>query len=239
MIKGLYTSVSGLRAADARQQVLASNVAHANTPGYKADDVTTESFDDVFTALYDPNSPGTGAVSAGRRFDLSQGSFTATGAPLDLALEGEGFFVLDGPEGPLYTRAGRFSRDADGVLRSADGLAVLGAGGAPITALGNEVRVLGDGTITADGAPAGRLQLVTFDQEALTRAGSATFTADAPPAASTARVASGVLENSNVDTTAVMTAMTLLLRAFEAGRQAVQLQNETLGQTVGQVGSLR
>jgi flagellar basal-body rod protein FlgF len=239
MIKGLYTSVSGLAAADARQQVLASNIAHSATPGYKADDVTTESFDEVFAALFDPNTPGTGALSAGRRFDLSQGGFTATGAPLDLALEGPGFFVLQGAEGPLYTRAGRFSRDAAGVLRSADGLAVLGADGAPIMAPGTDVRVLGDGSMTADGVPAGRLQLVTFDQEALTRAGAATFAADGPPGISAARVVSGVLENSNVDTTAVMTAMTLLLRAFEAGRQAVQLQNDTLGQSVSQVGSLR
>lgn len=238
MIKGLYTSVSGLAAAEARQQVLAHNLANSNTPGYKADDVTTQSFEDTFAAIYNPAAHGTGAISDGRRFDLGQGSFTETGAPLDLALDGDGFFALTGPEGTLYTRAGRFTRDAAGILRSPDGLAVQGVDGGPITVRG-DARVLADGTVLGDGAPAGRLRLVAFDQASLTRAGTTTFTASAAPAQAAARVVSGALENTNVDATAVITAMTMLLRAFEAGRQAIQLQNETLGAAVNQVGSVR
>ena len=238
MIKGVYTSISGLAAAEARQQVLAHNIANTDTPGYKADDVTAESFEKIFSEIY-PANPGTGAVSAGRRFDLGQGGLTETGAPLDLALDGQGFFVLTGPQSPLYTRAGRFSRDADGMLRSPDGLAVQGENGAPIIARGADVRVAADGTVTSDGAVAGRLRLVAFDQSALVRAGTTTFSATAAPAPAQARVVSGALENSNVDPTAVMTMMTMLMRAFEAGRQAVQLQNETLGAAVNQVGSLR
>jgi flagellar basal-body rod protein FlgF len=244
MIKGLYTSISGLAAADARQQVLASNLANVNTPGYKGDDVTTQSFDQVFTALFDPVVPGTGAVTTvgeadGRRLDLSQGGFTQTGAALDLALDGAGLFALQGPNGTLYTRAGRFTRDAAGTLRSPDGLAVLGTTGQPITARGDDVRVQADGTVLSDGAVAGRLQIAAFDPGALTRAGTTTFTAAGAPVAATARVVSGALENANVDATSVMTAMMLLLRAFEAGRQVVQIQNETLGATVNQIGSLR
>ena len=60
MIRGLYTSVSGLVAADARQQVLASHLANADTPGYKTDDVTNESFEQVLAALFDQTQPGTG-----------------------------------------------------------------------------------------------------------------------------------------------------------------------------------
>jgi flagellar basal-body rod protein FlgF len=238
VIKGLYTSVSGLTAAEARQQVLASGLANLNTPGYKGDDVTTESFEQVFASLFDPATPGTGAASAGRKFDLSQGGFTETGAPLDVALDGPGFFALNGPSGELFTRAGRFSRDNAGVLRSSDGLAVQGVNGQPITVRG-EAKVLPDGTVLSDGVPAGRLRLVNLDQTTLTRAGTTTFTSTAAPTASGARVVSGALENSNVDATATMTAMTMLLRAFEAGRSAVQMQNETLGATVNQVGSLR
>lgn len=238
MIKGLYTSVAGLSVAEGRQQVLAHNLANMNTPGYKADDVSAESFEKIFSEMF-PANPGTGAVTAGDRLDLGQGGLTQTGAPLDLALDGDGFFTLAGQDGPLYTRAGRFTRDANGTLRSADGLAVVGADGQPITVRGNEVKVTADGTVLSDGTPAGRLQLVSFDQAALTRAGTATFSATARGAPAQARVVSGALENSNVDPTAVMTMMTMLMRAFEAGRQAVQLQNDTLGQTVSQVGSLR
>lgn len=238
MIRGIYTSVSGLAAAEARQQVLAHNLANATTPGYKADDVTAQSFEGILSAIYDPATPGTGAVSDGRRFDLGQGALTETGAPLDVALDGAGFFVLDGPNGPLYTRAGRFSTDAAGTLRSPDGLAVQGADGRPIVVRGTP-KVQPDGTVLGDGAVAGRIRVVTLDQATLSRAGTTTFTSDAQPAAAGARVVSGALENANVDATAVMTTMTLLLRAFEAGRQAVQLQNETLDRSVNQVGSTR
>lgn len=243
MIKGLYTSVAGLHAADIRQQVLASNLANANTPGYKGDDVTTESFDNIFNELYNPPTPGTGAVSTaelpnGRKIDLTQGALAQTGGPLDLALQGDGFFVLNSTQGPLYTRSGRFSRDANGTLRSPDGLNPLGVDGQPITAPGTVVQVQPDGTVTSDGTVVGRLQVVTLPQGSLLRAGTATFSSTGAPAASQAQVVSGALENSNVDVTAVMTTMTMLLRAFEAGKQAEQIQNESLGETVNQVGSV-
>jgi flagellar basal-body rod protein FlgG len=238
MIRGIYTSISGLAAAEARQQVLAHGLANLNTPGYKSDDVTNESFEQILNAITDPATPGSGTRSSGRRFDLAQGSLIQTGAPLDVALDGPGFFVLSGPDGDLLTRAGRFTRDANGVLRSPDGLAVQGQNGQPITVRG-EPRVLADGTVLSDGAPVGRLRLVDVDQAALARAGTTTFTATGALAPAQARVVGGAWENSNVDATATMTALTMLLRAFEAGRQAVHLQNETLGASVNQVGSLR
>jgi flagellar basal-body rod protein FlgF len=238
MIRGIYTSVSGLAAAEARQQVLAHGLANLNTPGYKSDDVTNESFEQILNSITDPATPGSGTLSSGRRFDLTQGGFTATGAPLDMALDGPGFFVLSGPDGDLLTRAGRFSRDAGGVLRSPDGLAVQGQNGQPITVRG-EPKVLPDGTVLSDNTPVGRIRTVQVDQASLTRAGTTTFAATGQLAPSQARLVSGALENSNVDATATMTALTMLLRAFEAGRQAVQLQNETLNAGVNQVGSLR
>mgnify|MGYP000165081788 CR=1 FL=1 len=241
MIRGLYTSVAGLTAADARHQVLAHNLANADTPGYKADDIGIESFEQVLAALFDPHVPGTGARRGERRFDLTQGGLTRTGEPLDLALDGPGFFALTGPDGgPLYTRAGRFHRDANGVLRNADGLAVQDENGQPLVAAGATVRVQADGTVVSDGAVVGRLRIVQVDPTTLARAGTVTFASTDPnPQPVGARVVSGALENANVDVTGTMTAMMLLLRAFEVGRQAVQLQNETLGATVNQVGAVR
>lgn len=106
------------------------------------------------------------------------------------------------------------------------------------------------GTFTSPGGVAGftgklanldgyEYDLVMITAESLARAGTATFTSSGTPGASRARVVSGALEGSNVDPTATMTAMTMLLRAFESGRQAMQLQNETLNAAVNQVGSLR
>lgn len=241
MIRGLYTAVAGLTAADARHQVLAFNLANAATPGYKADDLGIESFAQVLAALFDPTTPGTGARAGERRIDLSQGGLTPTGEPLDLALDGPGFFVLTGPDGaPRYTRAGRFHRDATGLLRSVDGLAVQDATGQPLAVTGAAVRVQADGTVLSDGAPAGRLRVVAVDPATLARAGTVTFTSTDPnPRPAAARVVSGALENANVDVTSTMTALLLLLRAAQADRQAVQLQNETLAATVNQVGAVR
>src|SRR5579875_1037573 len=235
---GTYTAVAGMHTAELWQQVLASNLANASTPGYKADNVTAASFQLLLQSLL---QPGSGAFTQGDKLDLSQGSFTQTGAPLDLALDGDGFFELAGQNGTLYTRAGRFSRDANGVIRSPDGLAVLGIDGNPIVATGANVRVGEDGTVFSDGQVVGRIAVVTLDPATLTRAGTATFSstgAPTPTPAST-RIVSGALENANVDITSVMTAMMELLRAFEASRQSLQMQNETLGTAINQVGLAR
>jgi flagellar basal-body rod protein FlgF len=103
------------------------------------------------------------------------------------------------------------------------------------------VRVGEDGTVYSDGQAVGRIAVVTLDPATLTRAGTATFSSSgAPtPAPATTRVVSGALENANVDVTAVMTAMMELLRAFEASRQSLQMQNETLGTAINQVGIAR
>jgi flagellar basal-body rod protein FlgF len=241
MIKGLYTSISGMYAAEVRQQVLSSNIGNVATTGFKQDDVTTESFEQIAAAIASRRQPGTGAEIAGKRIDLSQGPVQETGAPLDMALDGPGFFVLAGPNGPLYTRAGRFTRDAAGVLRSPDNLAVLGDTGQPLVIPGGQVRVGVDGTVYSNGQAAGRIGVVALAAESLTRAGTATFTATDPPgpAPATTRVVGGALEGSNVDSTATMATMMMVLRAFEAGRQAIQLQNETLGQSVRDIGTTR
>lgn len=233
---GTYTSVSGMNAAEVQQQLLASNLANASTPGYKGDDMTAASFQ---SALQSVLQPGSGAFPDGHKFDLSQGGFTQTGVPLDLALDGQGFFALSGQNGTLYTRAGRFSRDANGVIRSPDGLAVQGVDGNPITATGANVSVGPDGTVTSDGQAVGKIAVVTLDPTTLTRAGTSTFTTSgtATPAPASTQVRSGMLENANVDVSSVMTAMMELLRAFQASQQSLQLQNTTLTTAVTQVGA--
>lgn len=234
---GFYSSVSGMSAAEAQQQVLASDLANSATPGYKGDDVTGSSFQLTLQSLL---QPGSGTFAAGDKIDLSQGAINKTGAPLDCALDGDGFFVLDGKNGPLYTRAGRFSRDATGELRSPDGLAVQGSDGNPIVAPGASVGIDANGVVTSDGQRVGQLNVVTLDPASLQRAGTATFAGTgANPAPASTRVVSGALENANVDTSSVMSAMMVLLRAFQASRQTLQLQNDTLGAAVTQVGATR
>jgi flagellar basal-body rod protein FlgF len=219
---GMYTSVSGMHTAEVQQQLLASNLANSSTPGYKGDDITASSFQLTLQSLL---QPGSGTFADGHKFDLSQGGMAQTGQPLDLALDGDGFFALSGQNGTIYTRSGRFSRDASGELRSPDGLAVQGSDGNPI--------------IASDGQSVGKIAVVTLDPTTLTRAGTATFstTGAATPATASTHVLSGMLENANVDISSVMTSMMELLRAFEASRQGLTMQNETIGAAVTQVGA--
>jgi flagellar basal-body rod protein FlgF len=233
---GMYTSVSGMHTAEVQQQLLASNLANSSTPGYKGDDITASSFQLTLQSLL---QPGSGTFTDGHKFDLSQGGMAQTGQPLDLALDCDGFFALSGQNGTIYTRSGRFSRDASGELRSPDGLAVQGSDGNPIIASGANVRVGQDGTVTSDGQSVGKIAVVTLDPTTLTRAGTATFstTGAATPATASTHVLSGMLENANVDISSVMTSMMELLRAFEASRQGLTMQNETIGAAVTQVGA--
>ncbi|HEY8449569.1 MAG TPA: flagellar basal body rod C-terminal domain-containing protein, partial [Bacillota bacterium] len=151
---------------------------------------------------------------------------------LDLALEGPGFFVVQTPAGPAYTRSGDFRLDADGRLVTAEGFAVLGERG-EIILPSPEVTVAPDGTIFAGDDELGRLRLVTFvAPEFLERSGSGTFTATAasgPPVPDGAtRVHQGFLEGANGSVVSLAVELLASLRAYEASQQAVRLQSEAL-----------
>src|SRR5258708_30684036 len=124
-------AASGLRARMESRDLLANNVANASTGGYKAD----REFYSLYVApeAQDNNPNSTMPVIEKPWVDLSQGAVHSTGSPLDVALTGKGFFSVQGPGGPLYTRNGNFRLAADGKLVTADGYAVGTSKGAPLT----------------------------------------------------------------------------------------------------------
>lgn len=220
-----------------RQDRTANNLANANTLGYRRD----RSFTEILGSEIDAE----GAPQSDRRTtgwaDLAAGTLEQTGNPLDLALGGNGFFAVEGPDGAArYTRAGRFVADAEGTLRTASGLAVLGTDGPIQLPPGDPITVNAAGEIAVGGRPAGTLQVVTFDDpQTLRRLDETSFTSQAAPVVlegEQAAVQQGYVEGSNVDPIREMADMIAHVRLYEAQQKVVQTTDSVLGQVTRDLG---
>jgi flagellar basal-body rod protein FlgG len=249
MIKGLYTAAAGLATAQLRLGVVSNNVANAQTPGYKQDQLPDQLGKALDLQQYatTPQGQGIGSITLGpevgvSQLDLTAGPMQETANPLDLAIGGSGFFATQATDGTVrYTRDGGFRMDANGALRSRDGSPVLDTNNQPITLPQNgDVAVAADGTILANGNEVAKLQMVDFAPGTqLNKVGNGMFTAPAgatPQPTQGVQVYQGYLEASNVDMTESMVATMNLVRAYEANQKLLQMQDETLKQTVNQVG---
>lgn len=249
MIRGLYVSASGMLSHSLRHEINSANLANAQTPGYKARRPILGDFQRLFISQltagggsYPVGMAGTGPAVAGIINDTSQGPLRETGRELDVALQGPGFFVVETPQGIRYTRAGDWRADEAGRLVTAEGFFVLGETGY-ITVGTGPVTFSPDGTVFVAGELAGRLQVVDFPAPAaLEPSISGTFAPSvqagaAFPAQDTV-VRQGFLEEANIDVSSSMVEMLAALRAYEAGQQAIQVQNETLRLAVNELGRL-
>ncbi|MBI3762793.1 MAG: flagellar hook-basal body protein [Chloroflexi bacterium] len=256
MIKGLYAAASAMLAGLDRQNTLSHNLANVDTPGFKQLLTPLDDFDKTTVLSLPKNRAdlaglrllgtlGLGVDAAPETTDFTQGALKSTGQPLDLAIEGDGFFRVQTPAGERYTRDGRFTRDAAGGLVTVDGYAVLSSAGAPITlppaALGGTVSVAADGTLAVDANEVAQLGLASFDDPAaqLTRdplAGNAF--AGTPGNGEVGRVQQGYLETANVNPAQLMTQMLAVGRAYEAAQQLVQIQDELLGRAIATISRL-
>lgn len=249
MTRSLYTAASGMLAGVHRQLALSNEIANVNTTGFKADQTTTRSFSGVLAqageggalaALAGSGRPlGTGALMERTGTDLRQGSLRTTGRPLDVALDGPGFFVATASDGQLrLTRDGHFLVDEAGVLTTALGEALVSAGGGPLTVGDGEVVFGPDGSVTVDGETIGQLRVSTAESTALLRAGGTAFIVEDPAALSeiTGRMVGGALEESNVNTTATLTAMVDVARAYESSQRIFTMTSQVLARTVSDVG---
>lgn len=212
MSGGAYSALSGMRTRLEDLERLASDLANVNTSGYKTERSATAAAErERFLAALDS---AVDVVGAGTRVDVRPGTMTTTGRELDAAIEGPGFFEVDTPGGPRYTRSGSFSRRSDGVLTTMDGHPVAGDNGEIRLAPGASVSIDADGTVRSGTTVAGRLKIVDFDDPTtLIRESGARFRATAPPkAAADARTVGGALEQSNVSVVDRMAALTAVSR---------------------------
>jgi flagellar basal body rod protein FlgG len=218
--------------------LLANNIANASTGGYKADREFYSLY--VGTEAQDEDASAAMPVIERQWTDLSQGSVHATGNPLDLALEGSGFFTVQGPNGPLYTRNGNFHLASDGRLMGADGYPAQSVDGTALTiAASQPVEIMGDGTVRQGAAAIGQLAIVDFaDPAALAKQGANYFVADPaakPAAPSGTSVGQGQLEDSNAGTADGAVRLVAVMRQFEMMQKAVTIGNDMTKQAIEQV----
>jgi flagellar basal-body rod protein FlgF len=212
-----------------QMEVLANNIANMNTPGFKGEGM-------LFSEYLAETEPGSPEDDLSMVVDLKvwrdhrQGALERTDNPLDLALEGDGFFVVGTPEGPRYTRNGRLTIDAERRLVDVNRLPVLGEGDQPITVPDGTgaIGVTAEGEVMAGTVPLGRLKVVTLpDMEAITPLGGGLYSSNqvAEPAEGT-KVVQGMLEDSNVQPIVEMTRMIEVARQYEATQQMLQAEHQ-------------
>jgi len=227
--------------------VIANNIANASTPGFKRE---TAKFEEYVTYVR-PSETQTGpqALSfvkdAGIVRDIGQGELSSTGATLDFAINGKGFFAVQTPQGMRYTRDGHFTLNQDGQLVTSDGNAVQGDGGnITITPDDGTVSVGPDGTISSilNGASnqIGKLRVVTFPNErAMTKEGANLYSTTQAAATSTeSTVVQRMLEGSNVKPVIEISHMVEVMRAYEMTATMTNSQEQLMRQAIDKLGSM-
>jgi flagellar basal-body rod protein FlgG len=221
---GSQVATLGSLQQEKRLDVIANNLANANTPGFKKEGVRFEDF--MFQETYS---------------QYEQGPIRTTGNPLDVALQGNGFLRVQSPDGILYTRAGNLAMDAEGALVTQEGWPVLGQGGV-IEITGRHVRIEPDGQIFDDGFAVDTLDLVAFPEGTrMLRVGSNGFrpadAAAAPEAAVDCTVQQGSLEDPNFSVVEEMTQLIETLRIFETYQKMSQTFHQDDTQLISKLGS--
>lgn len=215
------------RMAGQRKQLdaMADNIANVTTNGHKGARVE---FQEILgrnqgnqVAKFSDTLPTT--------FDFSQGSLKTTSNPLDVSIQGEGFFAVDVNGAQVYTRNGHFTLDAEGNLTTSNGNFVLDANNAPISIPpgSNEISITREGVVSTNIGDAGTLGVFKFDPQAqagLVRAGNNGFvsTNGAPTVVESPTIIQATLEESNINSIAEITRMTELNRAYQSAAKLVK-----------------
>jgi flagellar basal body rod protein FlgG len=251
MIKGLYSAVTAMVVNAARQQTLSHNIANLQTPGFKQILNTVGDFmqNQAVSVRRKPESNSldyVGALGLGSQIgeeyiDFAEGALQETGNPLDLALQGNGMFHVEIPNGERYTRDGRFLRDADHNLVTVEGFYVLDDAGQHIQLPDGEVSIAPDGTISVNGENVAQLGIGVFanPETELQHTEGNLFTGPANSTGEEApRIVQGYLESSNANPSQLMTQLVEVARSYEAAQKLVQNQDELLGKTIASLGRI-
>ncbi len=227
MADGIYPTLGRQAGLLREMDVIAQNIANANTTGYRAEGLIFSEF-----VIAGDGAPSVSfAYANGRQTRFDQGGLEQTGGTFDLAIEGEGYFLVEVDGTPHLTRAGAFLSGPDGGLRTAEGHPVLDAGGAPIF-IPTDARAIyvgGDGTLSADGQPIGQIGVVTPDDAgAMTRRAGTMFATDGFQPVESPAVKQGFLESSNVNPVIEIARMVAVQNAYEMGQGFMDREHERM-----------
>lgn len=240
MERGLYAAATGMIAQQTIQDTLAQNLANTNTAGYKQDVPTFKAVHGMaLRRVNDGLGRGTAIGEVGMGVaadkvttDWQSGPLAITNNPLDASLPPGQFFTIQTASGTRYTRAGNFQLNSTGTLTTANGDPVLGSDNKPIKVTGSiPPKIAPNGTVSVNGAPIARLQIVETAGASLVKEGASLFSAADPKAISVAArptVNTGTLEQSNVNVVSGMVRMVTVSRGFEMAQRAIVTQDELL-----------
>jgi len=233
-----YASLTRLSGLMREMAVVANNIANMSTTGYRREGL-------IFAEHVAATGRGEPSLSMGtaegRWMSARQGALEQTGGDFDFAIEGEGFFLIDTPEGEALSRAGNFIRNEIGELVTTEGHRLLDEGGAPIFVPPNAatVALAPDGTLSADGQPITVVGLYQpIDPMELSRRAGVMFTVESGVVpAEDGRIMQGFLEQSNVNPVTQITRMIEVQRAYELGQSFMEAEDSRIRDFLRTAGS--
>ncbi|MHC1749799.1 MAG: flagellar basal-body rod protein FlgF [Cellulosilyticaceae bacterium] len=252
MIRGLYIAGTGMNVQSKKMDIISNDLANVNTTGYKKDTAIISSFPEILlsrvndTQNHRPNNGQIGKITHGAKIDeiyteFTPGSVRATGGLVDIAIQGDGFFVVQTPNGEAYTRDGSFSIDASGNLVTKEGYKVMGENG-PVAlgedflSSGGEVTVGKNGDVVLDGTLMDTISIAKFtDNKQLQKLDDNLYQGTGQRAEFDGTLLQGFLETSNVNPVTAMVDMISVSRAYEANQKILQVHDALLGKAVNEI----
>jgi len=258
MASGIYVAMGAARNQEHRLDTLSNDLANANTPGFKSQETIYKQIHTDVTSLGNPEQAmgvhhpvrflpedRLHSVMVDRYTKFAQGSLKFTGNDLDLAIKGEGFFTLQGQNGPVYTRNGTFTLNREGLLVDQQGQPVLDDAGKSIQVNNaqGKIGISQDGAVMVDGERVAKLGLVRFDEtslQTLERIGNSGYRNLAPNVQpeqlDVPDVRQGFLETANVNPVHTMSMLIKTNRLFELNTRALQAYKSMDEQAAREVG---
>ena len=231
-----YTTLTRQAGLMREMQVVANNIANISTNGFRREGVVFAEY--VADLEYGPSLSM--AHATGRIVDLGQAGLSQTGGTFDFAIQGDGFFLIDTPQGQQLTRAGSFTPSAEGELMTPDGFRLLDQGGAPVFVPPDAgmVAMGSDGTLSANGVPLGKIGLwQPTDPTQLQRQSGTMFASPSGvEPADGGTVMQGYLEDSNVDAVSEIARMITVQRAYELGQTFLDREDARVRDVVQTLG---
>ncbi len=251
MDTALYVGLSKQMILQRELDIAANNIANADTTGFKVESLTASEDPQTLPGGTGPNATANYVLDTGLARNFAQGALQQTGAPLDAAIDGDGFFQVSTAAGTRYTRDGRFTTDSQGKLITQAGDPVLDASGGQITLnpQGGAPSIAADGTVSqaipgsANGQIVGKIGVVSFQSlAALSKEGGGLYSnsSSTPPTPSTKSVIhQGMLESSNVQPVLQITDLIRISRAYDTLSNLMNNAADLSSRSVQRLGSVQ
>lgn len=236
-----YVALSRQAALWRQMDVVANNLANMNTPAFKTENMMFRDYVLKSRAADRPFGDKTAFVQDVSVFrNMSDGALSQTGNPLDIAVKGEGYMVVDTPQGARYTRNGHLRLDESGQIVTAEGYPILSNSDQPFFLAPNEqsVTIAADGTVSTENGQVGKIRVVRFENEQeLKKVAGGLFQTEAEAQdVERPQVVQGMIEESNVQPVVEMTKMIQVQRSYESVQRMIENEHDRVRKAIDVLG---